>query len=236
MQVPNGTGPGVRRSKRPLLASRTRCNDSHKSTPESVAVVEWPLVVSALGLQNAPGLVTDWVCPASKSRYDWIFWSGDVKSSKQPNTTTHNKSTWVQDQPQPHVPELCTNASPWEPSLIFQMHFSLRALTLGDLVSAYGIANINLSLIELNLLCDQRVFSLFTLLMREWGGNDLSINVKDNLGSLYSQDHEGLQSADRFAKTGVVEWVSGWTTDRVMSHTCTLAGYKVYVKDPKLPM
>ena len=26
MQVPNGTGPGVRRSTRPLLASRTRCN------------------------------------------------------------------------------------------------------------------------------------------------------------------------------------------------------------------
>ena len=26
MQVPNGTGEGVRRSKRPLLASRTRCN------------------------------------------------------------------------------------------------------------------------------------------------------------------------------------------------------------------
>ena len=26
MQVPNGTGPGVRRSKLPLLASRTRCN------------------------------------------------------------------------------------------------------------------------------------------------------------------------------------------------------------------
>ena len=26
MQVPNGTGPGVRRNKRPLLASRTRCN------------------------------------------------------------------------------------------------------------------------------------------------------------------------------------------------------------------
>ena len=25
-QVPNGTGPAVRRSKRPLLASRTRCN------------------------------------------------------------------------------------------------------------------------------------------------------------------------------------------------------------------
>ena len=26
MQVPNGAGPGVRRSERPLLASRTRCN------------------------------------------------------------------------------------------------------------------------------------------------------------------------------------------------------------------
>ena len=26
MQVQHGTGPGVRRSKRPLLASRTRCN------------------------------------------------------------------------------------------------------------------------------------------------------------------------------------------------------------------
>ena len=26
MQVPNGTGQGVRRSKRPLMASRTRCN------------------------------------------------------------------------------------------------------------------------------------------------------------------------------------------------------------------
>ena len=26
MQIPNGTGPGVRRSERPLLASHTRCN------------------------------------------------------------------------------------------------------------------------------------------------------------------------------------------------------------------
>ena len=26
MQVPNGTGPGVQRRKRPLLASRIRCN------------------------------------------------------------------------------------------------------------------------------------------------------------------------------------------------------------------
>ena len=30
MQVPNGTGPGVRRSKRPLLASRTRCKKKKK--------------------------------------------------------------------------------------------------------------------------------------------------------------------------------------------------------------
>ena len=32
MQVPNGTGPGVRRSKRPLLASRTRCKKRGKVT------------------------------------------------------------------------------------------------------------------------------------------------------------------------------------------------------------
>ena len=34
MQVPNGTGPGVRRSKRPLLASRTRgvSTESQKRT------------------------------------------------------------------------------------------------------------------------------------------------------------------------------------------------------------
>ena len=29
--IPNGTGPGVRRSKRPLLASRTLCNVLWKS-------------------------------------------------------------------------------------------------------------------------------------------------------------------------------------------------------------
>ena len=31
MQVPNGTGPGVRRSKRPLLASRTRCKNQRRN-------------------------------------------------------------------------------------------------------------------------------------------------------------------------------------------------------------
>ena len=30
MQGPNGTGPGVRMSKRPLLVSRIRCNDLWK--------------------------------------------------------------------------------------------------------------------------------------------------------------------------------------------------------------
>ena len=30
LQIPNGTGPGVRRSKRPLLACRTRCKCSRK--------------------------------------------------------------------------------------------------------------------------------------------------------------------------------------------------------------
>ena len=32
MQVPNGIGPGVRRSKRPLLASRTRCKCSMETS------------------------------------------------------------------------------------------------------------------------------------------------------------------------------------------------------------
>ena len=32
MQVPNGTGPGVRRSKRPRLASRTRKDNTNNAT------------------------------------------------------------------------------------------------------------------------------------------------------------------------------------------------------------
>ena len=36
MQVPNGTGPGVRRSKRPLLASRTRCNVLENNYPQPI--------------------------------------------------------------------------------------------------------------------------------------------------------------------------------------------------------
>ena len=45
MQVPNGTGPGVRRSKRPLLASRTRCipllcqNDSLEEAHEIATII-----------------------------------------------------------------------------------------------------------------------------------------------------------------------------------------------------
>ena len=43
MQVPNGTGPGVRRSKRPLLASRTRCNVLWK--PPGNLVIRSKLVI-----------------------------------------------------------------------------------------------------------------------------------------------------------------------------------------------
>ena len=50
MQVPNGTGPGVRRSKRPLLASRTRCNvlwKPPKSVIRSKSVLKSSSVISS---------------------------------------------------------------------------------------------------------------------------------------------------------------------------------------------
>ena len=50
MQVPNGTGPGVRRSKRPLLASRTRCNvpwKLHNSVIRSKSVFNSSSVISS---------------------------------------------------------------------------------------------------------------------------------------------------------------------------------------------
>ena len=46
MQVPNGTGPGVRRSKRPLFASRTRCNVLWKP-PKSKSVIKSSSVISS---------------------------------------------------------------------------------------------------------------------------------------------------------------------------------------------
>ena len=40
MQVPNGTGLGVQRSKRPLLASRTRCKYSMETFRNKVITVK----------------------------------------------------------------------------------------------------------------------------------------------------------------------------------------------------
>ena len=45
MQVPNGTGPGVRRSKRSLLASRTRCNVLWK--PQNLVIRSKPVINSS---------------------------------------------------------------------------------------------------------------------------------------------------------------------------------------------
>ena len=45
MQVPNGTGSGVRRSKRPLLASRTRCNVLWKPPKFGFTNYTFPLTV-----------------------------------------------------------------------------------------------------------------------------------------------------------------------------------------------
>ena len=48
MQVPNGTGPGVRRSKRPLLASRTRFyGNLHNSVIRSKSVLKSSSVISS---------------------------------------------------------------------------------------------------------------------------------------------------------------------------------------------
>ena len=38
LQIPNGTGPGVRRSRRSLLACHTRCKCSMETTHNSVKV------------------------------------------------------------------------------------------------------------------------------------------------------------------------------------------------------
>ena len=59
MQVPNGTGPGVRRSKHPLLASRTRCNVLWKPIfrEMSVSVMLRPVKKSHTGrMSNAYGV------------------------------------------------------------------------------------------------------------------------------------------------------------------------------------
>ena len=58
MQVPNGTGPGVRRSKRTLLASCNRCNALWKPPKfiiRSISVIKSSSVISLqIGVMSDP--------------------------------------------------------------------------------------------------------------------------------------------------------------------------------------
>ena len=60
MQVPNGTGPGVRGSKRPLLASRTRCNVLWKP-PElfNLVIRSKPIIRSISVISSQIGVMSD---------------------------------------------------------------------------------------------------------------------------------------------------------------------------------
>ena len=57
MQVPNGTGPGVQRSKRPLLASRTRCN--FMETSEILVVRSKSVIRSSPVISSQIGEISD---------------------------------------------------------------------------------------------------------------------------------------------------------------------------------
>ena len=57
MQVPNGTGPGVRRSKRPLLASRTRCNVLSK--PPNLVIKSKSVIKSSSVISSQIGGMSD---------------------------------------------------------------------------------------------------------------------------------------------------------------------------------
>ena len=57
MQVPNGTGPGVRRSKRPLLASRTRCNVLWK--PPKLVIRSKSVMKSSSVISSQIGVMSD---------------------------------------------------------------------------------------------------------------------------------------------------------------------------------
>ena len=57
MQVPNGTGSGVRRSKRPLLASRTRCNDLWK--PQNSVIRSKSVLKSNSVISSQIGVMSD---------------------------------------------------------------------------------------------------------------------------------------------------------------------------------
>ena len=57
MQVPNGTGPGVRGSKRPLLASRTCCNVQWK--PPKFGIRSKSVIKSSSVISSQFGVMSD---------------------------------------------------------------------------------------------------------------------------------------------------------------------------------
>ena len=57
MNVPNGTGQGVRRSKRPMLASRTRCNVLWK--PKNLVIRSKSVIKSSSVISSQIGLMSD---------------------------------------------------------------------------------------------------------------------------------------------------------------------------------
>ena len=61
MQVPNGTGAGVRRSKRPLLASRIRCNVLWK--PSKFGNRSKSVIKSSSEISSQIGVMSDQKCP-----------------------------------------------------------------------------------------------------------------------------------------------------------------------------
>ena len=59
MQIPNGTGPGVRRSKSPLLASRTRCNVLWKLTSRNLVIMSKSVIRSSSVISSQIGVMSD---------------------------------------------------------------------------------------------------------------------------------------------------------------------------------
>ena len=78
MQVPNGTGPGVRRSKRPLLASRTRCNvlwKPQKFGIKSKSVIKSSSVISLFFIFQLLGECDCWWTKESPRAHEAKFYS-----------------------------------------------------------------------------------------------------------------------------------------------------------------
>ena len=59
MQVPNGTGPGVRRSKRPLLASRNRCHVPWKPGFQNLVIRSKSVIKSSSVISSQIGVMSD---------------------------------------------------------------------------------------------------------------------------------------------------------------------------------